>query len=135
MLIGQWKRYWNAMKVLVVEDSDTFATQICDALRDEGFDVMHAQDGYEAMTLRKSHRFDHIVSDVNMPLDGFKLVSRIREEHDSTPFLLYTSGKSYEGLSRIARAAGANKFIPTVMIKDIIEYLRSWKSSDSIIGT
>lgn len=122
------------MKVLVVEDSDTFARQICDALKDEGFDVMRAQDGYEAMTLRKSHQFDHIVSDINMPLDGFELVSRIREEHDGTPFLLYTSGQSYEGLSRIARAAGVNQFIPMVMIKDIIDYLRSWKSTDKIFG-
>ena len=62
---------------------------------EEGFDVLEAQDGQQALQLLQNERIDLIISDVNMPrIDGFSLCRRLRDAGQKIPFIMLTSRDS-----------------------------------------
>jgi len=61
-------------KVLVVDDEDSVRELIELYLKKEGFEVIHARDGREALRLNGQHHPDLIVLDLMLPgLDGWEV--------------------------------------------------------------
>jgi CheY-like chemotaxis protein len=60
------------MPVIVVEDDGDIREDVADVLRDEGYEVLTAENGYEALTrLRESSKTCVILLDLMMPvMDG-----------------------------------------------------------------
>jgi DNA-binding response OmpR family regulator len=78
------------MKALIVDDDLVLADVLAFTLRREGFQVLQAHDGAEALERWAEEQPDLVILDVNMPrLDGFQVCRRIREESD-TPIVLLT---------------------------------------------
>jgi CheY-like chemotaxis protein len=70
-----------AGRVLVVDDSKVIRDLIAVNLELEGYDVMRAVDGIEALEMVAVQRPDVITVDVLMPrLDGFEMVQRLRAD-------------------------------------------------------
>ena len=68
-------------RVLVVDDSDVIRTLIAVNLELEGFEVVQAVDGQDALDKVIDVRPDVITIDVRMPrLDGFDTVERLRAD-------------------------------------------------------
>jgi CheY-like chemotaxis protein len=68
-------------RVLVVDDSDVIRTLIAVNLELEGFEVVQAFDGQDALEKVIDVRPDVITIDVRMPrLDGFDTVQRLRAD-------------------------------------------------------
>ena len=68
-------------RVLVVDDSDVIRTLIAVNLELEGFEVVQAVDGLDALEKVLDVRPDVITIDVKMPrLDGFDTVERLRAD-------------------------------------------------------
>ena len=68
-------------RVLVVDDSDVIRTLITVNLELEGFEVVQAVDGQDALDKVLDVRPDVITIDVKMPrLDGFDTVERLRAD-------------------------------------------------------
>jgi CheY-like chemotaxis protein len=68
--------------LLFVDDEAPLLTLVAGALEDEGFDVVKARSGAQALDILQSgHTFDFIVSDVSMPdgVSGVDLAQRARE--------------------------------------------------------
>ena len=66
--------------VLAVDDSPTIRKLVSLTLEREGFEVITACDGLEAVQLLSDHMPDIILSDVNMPrLDGYKLCRFVKK--------------------------------------------------------
>src|SRR5574344_2473731 len=87
------------MKVLIVEDERTLSMIISDTLRDEGFDIIQAYDGYQGISSMRVHHPDVIVADVMMPnMDGFEMVRQIRKTDKLTPVLFLTARSSIDDL-------------------------------------
>ena len=84
------------MKVLLVDDDIDLLDVTSYALRREGFNVIVATDGMQAIERWETDRPDLVVSDINMPrMKGLELCQRIR--HDSTtPVILLTALNSEE---------------------------------------
>lgn len=81
-------------RVLVAEDSVTSRLLLKHILEGAGCEVETAADGLEALSRLRQHRFDAVVSDVEMPhLDGLGLTARIRAEPGMAdlPVILVTS--------------------------------------------
>jgi DNA-binding response OmpR family regulator len=79
--------------VLVVDDEPTLRKLMQLVLEKEGFHVLTAQDGYDAMDVSASHRgeIDLLVSDVMMPgMDGLKLADELLETDPNLPVLFVT---------------------------------------------
>jgi two-component system, OmpR family, alkaline phosphatase synthesis response regulator PhoP len=83
-------------RILIVEDEAHLATGIKFNLEIEGYGVDVAADGHEALARLASapaaERWDLVLLDVMLPgLDGFQVVSRMREGGDFTPVLMLTA--------------------------------------------
>jgi two-component system cell cycle sensor histidine kinase/response regulator CckA len=79
--------------VLVVDDEPTLRKLMQLVLEREGFRVLTAQNGYDAMDVSESHRgvIDMLVSDVMMPgMDGPTLAGELRETDPNLPVLFVT---------------------------------------------
>src|SRR5919108_1505586 len=78
-----------AASVLVVEDDRWGRKIISDILRRDGYEVIEAPDGAQAVELLEHRSFDLIISDVVMPnMDGLKLLDHIRRIFPQTPVIL-----------------------------------------------
>jgi CheY-like chemotaxis protein len=67
------------MNILVVDDEMSYRTLMKDLLTREGYIVLLAGDGEEALEKLESAPVDLVISDIYMPvMDGFKLKTAIR---------------------------------------------------------
>jgi chemotaxis protein histidine kinase CheA/ActR/RegA family two-component response regulator len=99
--------------VLVVDDSTSTREIELSLLGLEGFDVVGAIDGVDALEKLRAAHFDLIVSDLNMPrMDGFKLLENVRGDPDleSIPVVLVTTVEDPESRRR-AEALGVSRYI------------------------
>jgi two-component system chemotaxis response regulator CheY len=80
--------------VLVVDDSATVRSVINMTLTEMRYKVMEASDGVMALRLAKEHKFDLIITDLNMPnMDGCTLCQELRKTpgYRFTPILMLTT--------------------------------------------
>ncbi len=69
------------MKILIAEDSSTVRRLVAARLRSDGYEVVEAADGEEALTLARDEHPDLLVLDKVMPkMDGFEVVRALRED-------------------------------------------------------
>lgn len=87
-------------RVLVAEDDDAFRLLVATRLRDEGYDVMQANSGGDALAMIHSAQLDEfpadgvdlLVVDHRMPgLTGLELVKKLHRLHSSIPVVLMTA--------------------------------------------
>ena len=79
-------------RILVVEDDPEMARVILAKLREHGHDVLHLQNGREAMARTRDERFDAITLDRMLPgMDGLELVGRLRAAQITTPVLMISA--------------------------------------------
>ncbi|MCH7229883.1 response regulator transcription factor [Glycomyces sp. L485] len=82
----------SAARLLVVDDEESLADLLVEALSFQGYDVASAPSGAEALAAVDTSRPDLIILDVNMPgLDGFAVADRLRSTGDKTPIIFLTA--------------------------------------------
>jgi two-component system, OmpR family, response regulator MprA len=80
------------MRILVVDDEPAVRDAVERALRLEGYDVLLAGDGGEALETLDTRPPDAVVLDLLMPrVDGLELCRRMRSRGDRTPVLMLTA--------------------------------------------
>ena len=78
-------------RILVVDDEPRFVRLVEANLQTEGFDVLKAKNGQEAIDLTVSQKPELILLDVMMPeMDGFAVCERIRE-FSTVPIIMLTA--------------------------------------------
>jgi len=85
-------------KILAVDDDQDDLKMITMILEPEGYDVVTAENGAEALTKVESEHPDLILLDVMMPeLDGFAACARLKAspESQSIPVILLTGVAQY----------------------------------------
>ena len=89
----------NRPRVLVVDDQKLIADTLAEILGNEGFEVVAAYDGREALEAATRFHPDWLLSDVLMPrMNGVELAIAIRKNYPETAILLF-SGQA--GISEI----------------------------------
>lgn len=79
-------------RILVVDDEPGMRDMLVDTLALAGHSAAAATDGFDALKLIRTEKFDLIISDVNMPkMNGFELLENLRDHHDQTPVILLTA--------------------------------------------
>ena len=70
-----------AKSVLIAEDEEFLRTIVANKLKKEGFEVIEALDGEDAMSKLKNHAVDLVLLDLMMPkLNGFDVLQNIRAD-------------------------------------------------------
>ncbi|GLI40035.1 response regulator [Geobacter hydrogenophilus] len=99
--------------ILIIEDSPTQSAQLRHILESNGYHVISACNGREALSLLSGQTPSLIISDVIMPeIDGYELCRRIKEREDSgnIPVILLTSLSDPHDVIR-GLECGADNFI------------------------
>ena len=115
--------------VLIVDDDQKLLKMLRRTLVYEGFDVVTAVDGREALAQVKAHRPGVIVLDWLMPgLNGIQVVEQLRAAHDDTMILMLTARDAIEdrveGLESGADDYLVKPFAPAELLARVHALLR-----------
>jgi DNA-binding response OmpR family regulator len=93
-------------RVLVVDDDPDIRELLFTALEDEGFEVVPAGNGQEALAVIKSFRPDVIVLDLMMPvMDGWQFVQEMRARDEDIPIVLLSAARDLKTHAKALAAA------------------------------
>src|SRR5258706_2581732 len=97
-------------RILLVDDEQSIQTLLSYPLRKDGYEVVQATDGREALARFGETSFDLVVLDVMMPrLDGLEVCRRLRAK-SSVPIIMLTA-KSEEIDKVLGLELGADDYI------------------------
>ena len=117
-------------RVLVVDNNPEGREALCAVLGVEGYRVLSAATGAEALALLPVGMFDALVLDLGLPdVDGLEIV-RTAAARPEPPFILVFTG--YHRLQADAEAAGCNAFILQPRIDDLLARLRLFMTERSL---
>lgn len=82
--------------ILVVDDDENQRFLCQEVLADEGYDIMVAKDGKEALEKVEQKPPDLVILDIVMPeMNGMEAMTRILRKHGKIPVILNTSYSRY----------------------------------------
>ena len=83
------------VRVLLVEDDPLIREMVADGLHDEGFEVIQASDGSEALAWCGQRAADVLVTDIVLPggINGWQIAECYRECDPNVP-VIYATGFS-----------------------------------------
>ena len=100
------------MKILVAEDESLMLMAIEAKLKNEGFEVIGAQDGREALKILETTTPDLIITDILMPYtSGLELISIVKSDPNKKLPIIVLSGLGQEDTVMEAFQLGADDFI------------------------
>jgi DNA-binding response OmpR family regulator len=103
----------NKQSILVVEDHVPLLKAVQDILQTDGYIVLTATDGREAIRLMEDSCPDLIVTDILMPrMDGYAFRKAIcaRSEWEQIPFIFLTAKAEIEDILK-AKGIGADSYL------------------------
>ena len=116
----------DSVKILVAEDDHHTREALVRILTQEGFQVIAATNGREAIELFQAEKPDLVCLDVMMPeLDGYEVCKRIRREDDQVP-LLFLTAKSEEIDTVVGLELGADDYVAKPFgVREILARIRA----------
>lgn len=126
------------IKILLVDDEPDILEIVGYNLSAEGYKVITAENGVEAVEKAKKHKPHLIILDVMMPeMDGIEACERIREQSDLSDTIITFLTARGEDYSQVAGFdAGADDYIakpikPKVLVSKVKALLRRLKSAEN----
>jgi twitching motility two-component system response regulator PilG len=101
------------LRILVVDDSATIRRSAETMLANEGYEVITAENGFEALSKITRYQPDLIFVDIMMPrLDGYQTCAIIKNnaEFRSTPVVMLTSKDGLFDMAR-GRVVGSDQYL------------------------
>ena len=99
-------------KILLADDDEMNRDILSRRLQRNGYEVVMAVDGKQAVAMVKSERPDLILMDMNMPvLDGWEATKYLKSDNDTKDIpLIIMSGHALESFRESAFNAGCDDF-------------------------
>ena len=127
----------DKMKILVVDDESRMRKLIKDFLEREGYQILEAADGLEALDIFYEHKeISLVILDVMMPkLDGWSVLRQIRQENKSLPIVMLTA-RAEEQDELFGFELGVDEYIskpfsPKILVARVEALLRRTIKEDS----
>jgi twitching motility two-component system response regulator PilG len=122
----------SIIKVLVIDDSNTIRRSAEIFLRQGGYEVILAEDGFDALAKISDHQPQVIFVDIMMPrLDGYQTCALIKQNPTlkSTPVIMLSSKDGVFDRAR-GRLAGSDRYLTKPFTKEgllaaVDEYVKS----------
>jgi DNA-binding response OmpR family regulator len=84
-------------RILLVDDEEGIQLLYREEFEEEGFEVVSAYNGDEAMALFHEQAFDLIILDINMPgMNGIEVLRRMKEVDPHLPVILSSAYQEYK---------------------------------------
>jgi twitching motility two-component system response regulator PilG len=110
----------SQLRILVVDDSSTIRRSAETMLAAEGYDVVTAENGFEALSMVARHSPDLIFVDIMMPrLDGYQTCALIKQnsEFKATPVVMLSSKDGLFDKAK-GRIVGSDQYITKPFSKE-----------------
>ena len=102
----------NKKKIVLAEDNSTLSLLLKFRLEKEGYELLMAVDGKQAIELIEEHNPDLILTDIMMPyISGLEVISHVRNELDLKVPIIVFSAAGQEEMVLKAFNLGANDFM------------------------
>jgi chemosensory pili system protein ChpA (sensor histidine kinase/response regulator) len=115
--------------VMVVDDSVTVRKVTTRLLERNGYDVITAKDGVDAIALLQDHKPDVMLLDIEMPrMDGFEVATLVRHDErlKDVPIIMITSRTGQKHKER-AMSIGVNEYLgKPFQEKDLLENIERY---------
>jgi two-component system response regulator AtoC len=86
-----------ATRILIADDELNIRKVLAATLRREGYEVLTAKDGEEAIDLLGSGKVQVVVTDLKMPnVDGIELLRHVQRNHPQVPVIIITAHGSID---------------------------------------
>jgi two-component system nitrogen regulation response regulator NtrX len=83
--------------ILIVDDEQAILQSLGGILGDEGYEVLSASNGYEALKVLSAHSPDLVLLDIWMPgMDGIETLKAIRKDQPAIPVVMITGHGTIE---------------------------------------
>lgn len=110
----------NSVKVMVIDDSNTIRRSAEIFLAQAGYQVLLAEDGFDALSKISDHHPDLIFVDIMMPrLDGYQTCALIKKnpKFAGTPVIMLSSKDGLFDRAR-GRMVGSDEYLTKPFTKD-----------------
>lgn len=118
--------------VLIVEDDPDLCEALSDTLELEGYRVLAAHNGTEALAKLGRNRVKLVVSDVQMPvMDGFELLRNINALYSGLPVLLMTAYGTVPKAVRAMRQGAVDYLVKPFEASALIDKVAAFTVTDA----
>ncbi len=100
-------------KVLIIDDCDMTRRLLSYIVRANGYKIMSAANGFEALELMASNQIDLVITDLNMPqMDGLELTRNLRagDAYREIPIIMVTTEGGDDNI-KTGIAAGVSAYL------------------------
>lgn len=98
-------------KILIAEDDRELRQLFQHVLTKNGYSVVGVSNGEEALHALDTSYYDLIISDIMMPkMDGYQLVSALREAGMTTPVMMITAKDAFDDM-RLGFLSGSDDYM------------------------
>lgn len=124
------------MNILVCDDDKEIVRAVGIYLKNEGYRVLEAYDGIEALDILRKEEIHLIIMDIMMPrMDGIQATVRIREEKNIPIIMLSAKSEDYDKIGGLG--AGADDYVtkpfnPMELIARVKSQLRRYTTLGSM---
>lgn len=121
---------FQGKRVLLADDNHSFRAYTAILLQQQGFEVVQAKNGQEALEYLPQSRFDLVLMDIEMPtLNGLEATTAIRAmytELRQLPIIGYTGDSSSEMVASLTEAGFNDYLVKPADTETILQKIRQW---------
>lgn len=118
-----------ADKILIVEDDEFLRLLLVKKLRNEGFQILEAVDGEDALRKMKENLPELVILDLILPsVDGFQVLERKKEDQEikNIPVLIVSNLGEKEEVSRSLKLGAIDYIVKSYHTPaEIVEKIKS----------
>lgn len=123
--------------ILIVDDSPTLLKFVSVSLKANGYEVVTACDGMEAIERLStlSQTVDLVITDLNMPnLDGFALIETLRSsnQHRTTPIIILSSEEGEDDRERGLEVGASSYLVKPFKVKPLLDEVKRVLKSKTV---
>ncbi|WP_341277799.1 response regulator transcription factor [Paenibacillus sp. FSL H8-0537] len=122
-------------RILVVDDDPHIRELIGHFLRQEGFEIVEAIDGLDALRMLADVKADMVILDIMMPgMDGWELCRKLREQTDLPLLMLTAKGEASQIVKGFTLGTDdylVKPFDPTVLVARVKSLFRRYRIQSS----
>jgi len=113
-------------QILLVEDDSNLREALTDTLTLNGYQVIEAEDGQQALLRLQQHVVDLVLSDVQMqPMDGFELLKSIKQKNLNIPVVMMTAYGTIEKAVQAIREGATDYLVKPFESDELINLLEA----------
>lgn len=117
-----------AEKILIVDDEEIVRISLAAYLEDEGYEVISAISGEEALDILNTNRFDIGIIDMRLPgMDGDTLILKAKRLLPEMKFLVHTGSMGYSISESLLNIGISDNAVFSKPIKDMRKFVDTIK--------